>query len=146
MTSPQDWAAWKNYIYTASHILASAETYLQSAHKLSLSDFDVLVSLYEAPEHTLSMTNLKQSVLVTTSGLSRSVSRLADRGFLTKETAADDKRQITLKLTAEGLEAFHRTAPEHRRHVRYLFFDGLSQKDLRALETALGHLRDHLTH
>ena len=144
MTQETNWLAWKNYIFTASHILAGAETQLQSTYGISLSDFDVLVSVYEAPEHTINMNSLKDSVLVTTSGLSRAVTRLKQRGWLEKESCQTDKRQVTLKLTNAGRDAFKEIGPAHRKHIRKIFFDALSNKDQEALVLALGHLRDHL--
>lgn len=145
MTQENKWDTWKNFIYTASHILAGAEKQLQSTHGISLSDFDVLVTVHEAPEHSMSMCALKDTVLVTTSGLSRSVTRLAERGWLIKEPSPIDKRQVTLTLTDDGIAAFQEIGPSHRAHVRNVFFSGLSPKDHKALSVTLSHLRDHIT-
>lgn len=144
MMQEKNWEAWKNFIFTAAHILAGAETQLQNSHGIGLSDFDVLVALYEAPDHTLKMSTLKEIVLVTTSGLSRAVTRASTRGWITKEHSPTDKRQVTLTLTEAGLAAFREIAPPHRAHVRDVFFDALSPKDQADLGRALGHLRDHI--
>lgn len=145
MTQENKWDTWKDFIYTASHILAGAEKQLQSTHGISLSDFDVLVTVHEAEKHSLSMCSLTDTVLVTTSGLSRSVQRLAERGWLIKEPSPTDKRQVTLKLTDDGIAAFKEIAPSHRAHVRNVFFNALSPNDDKALAVALRHLRDHMT-
>lgn len=144
MRQETNWLAWKNFVFTASRTLAEAEAHLQGTFGISLSDFDVLVSVYEAPERTLNMNSLKDSVLVTTSGLSRAVTRLKQRGWLEKESCRTDKRQVTLTLTTEGKQVFDKIAPAHRAQIREIFFDALSFKDQEALARALGHLRDHL--
>lgn len=144
MSSNEDWETWKSYLFTASRILAGAETQLQAEANISLSDFDVLVTLHSAPDHSLSMSCLKETVLVTTSGLSRSVSRLHSRGWLLKESAPHDKRQITVTLTPEGKHALLEIQPIHYSYVRERFFEALSAKDQRALGLALTHLSDHL--
>lgn len=144
MDKKYDWETWKSFLFTAANILASAENQLQKNHRVSLSDFDVLATLYGSPEHTLSMNCLKATVLVTTSGLSRSVSRLEERGWVSKITDQNDRRQIHIRLTEPGLEAIKLISPPHRKFVKEIFFDALSAKDQAALGTALGHLRDHL--
>ncbi|MDO5060308.1 MAG: MarR family transcriptional regulator [Actinomycetaceae bacterium] len=144
MTSTHNWDAWKKYIHTAANILAGAETQLQKLYKLTLSDFDVLVTLYTAPERQLSMKSLKANVLVTTSGLSRAVTRMEERGWVTKHTDENDKRAVILKLSAAGAAAFEEIGPVHRAYVRNIFFDALSAKDQEALGVALTHLQDHL--
>lgn len=145
MTQKNNWDAWKHYIYTSSHILACAENHLQATFRIGLSDFDVLVSLYEAPQYTLSMSSLKQTVIVTTSGLSRAVTRMTNRGWVVKTSSTTDRRQVTLTLSEEGVEAFRTIAREHRAIVRRLFFDALSPKDQEILGKTLSHLRDHVT-
>lgn len=97
------------------------------------------------PQHQLSMSCLKETVLVTTSGLSRSVSRMSQRGWVTKETSPEDRRKVSLALTPEGLAAIEAIRPHHHEYVREHFFDALSAKDQQALGLALAHLSDHLT-
>ncbi|WP_175953841.1 MarR family winged helix-turn-helix transcriptional regulator [Schaalia sp. Marseille-Q2122] len=145
MTQHQDWDAWQSYLFTASRILAGAEADLQARAQIGLSDYDVLISLYHAPQHQLSMSCLKETVLVTTSGLSRSVSRMSQRGWVTKETSPEDRRKVSLALTPEGLAAIEAIRPHHHEYVREHFFDALSAKDQQALGLALAHLSDHLT-
>lgn len=145
MTQKQDWDAWKNYIFTASRILTGAEMQLHKAHRLSLSDYDVMVTLLHAPEHSLSVSCLKATVVVTTSGLSRAIGRLEQRGWLTKTPDEYDKRQITLKLTAEGVAAIEAIRPEHHQYAAENFFDVLTTEEQASLRAILDHLRDHLS-
>lgn len=144
MNTEKNWESWKTFLYTAANILANAETHLQKDHKISLSDFDVLATLYGAENHTLSMNCLKETVLVTTSGLSRSVTRLCDKDWVVKTPDENDRRQLNVALTETGVKAFKEIAPSQRKFTKEIFFDALSAKDQEALRTALGHLKDHL--
>lgn len=145
MTQTKDWNAWKNYIFTASRILTGAEMQLHKAHKLSLSDYDVMVTLLHAPEHTLSVSCLKATVVVTTSGLSRAIGRLEQRGWLTKTPDECDKRQITLQLTAEGIAAIEAIRPDHHQYASEHFFNALTAEEQKSLREILARLREHLT-
>ncbi|WP_336249086.1 MarR family winged helix-turn-helix transcriptional regulator [Stomatohabitans albus] len=144
MATQQDWQMWRDYLFTASRILASAEAKLQAEGGLSLSDYDILVTLFNAPEHTMSMSCLKATVLVTTSGLSRSVSRLQKREWVEKTTDENDRRQVHIALTAKGLMAFKKVNPGHIAFVQETFFKALSEKDRQGMCLGMSHLADHL--
>lgn len=135
---------WRDYIFTASRILASAEAKMQAEGGMSLSDYDILVSLFNTEGHTMSMSCLKATVLVTTSGLSRSVSRLATRGWIEKVNDPNDRRQIHISLTPKGLSAFESVNPGHITFVKETFFEALSEKDRQGMYLGLSHLADHL--
>ncbi|OKL50444.1 MarR family winged helix-turn-helix transcriptional regulator [Boudabousia marimammalium] len=145
MKTKNDWEAWKSYIYTASHILTGADVELKQAAGISLSDFDVLVTVESAPDKTLSMSCLRATVLVTTSGLSRSVSRLKERGWITKTVDQADKRHMHVTLTEAGQEALNQIRPIHTKYVREAFFGALDDEDQATLGRVLSQLERHLT-
>ena len=61
-------------------------------HRLSVTEFEVLVRLLRSPEHRLRMTELAGQVALTTSGITRVVDRLSAtswwRGRPVRKTAA----------------------------------------------------------
>lgn len=144
MISDQDKQLWKDYLFTAARMLAKVETQMQADAGMSLSDFDVLITLYTAEGQTLSMNCLKATVLVTTSGLSRSVSRLEKHGWITKIGCPNDKRQVHISLTEEGLQALQSARKKHADFVQDIFFSALSEKDRDGMRLGLAHLADHL--
>ena len=138
------WTTWRNYAFTASRILAHADHDLRAHIDLSLSDFDVLATLETAENHTLSMSCLSATVLVTHSGLSRSVSRLVSRGLIEKLDDQDDRRQRLVRLTPRGRDVLGEAAQRHRELVTELFFNALSPNDLAGMSVGLAHLADHV--
>lgn len=144
MVKERDRQLWQNYLFSASRILAQAEAQMQADANMSLSDFDVLITLYRNLEENLSMSCLKATVLVTTSGLSRSVSRLERHGWVMKIPNEQDKRQVYLTLTDEGKEVVVQARKKHAEVIQRIFFDALSEKDLEGMSRGLAHLADHL--
>lgn len=144
MVTEQDRQLWKDFLFTASRVLAKCETQMQADSGMSLSDFDVLFTVYQAEEQKLSMSCLKATVLVTTSGLSRSVTRLEKHGWIKKIACPNDKRQVHVYLTEEGLEAVKDARKQHADVVQELFFAALSDKDREGMRLGLAHLADHL--
>src|SRR5512144_1593043 len=55
-------AAWRTLISTTTGVLATLDNELQSAHGLSLGEYEVLARLSEAPGHSLRMTDLAGSL------------------------------------------------------------------------------------
>ncbi|WP_067778682.1 MarR family winged helix-turn-helix transcriptional regulator [Actinomyces vulturis] len=146
--SPIQWETWKNFIYTSSHILAAADSDLQHskdpAITMSLSDFDVLATLKSAPDHALPMAELRATVLVTTSGFSRSIRRLIERKWIVKIQSETDRRCYSLQLTSAGLNALACVRDRHHALVSQSFMDVFSDEEMATLSTLLKKLSTHL--
>jgi DNA-binding MarR family transcriptional regulator len=81
-----------------------------SGSPLSLSEYDVLVTLVAAPEATLRMKDLAARVLLTKSGITRLVDRLVERGLVSRHDCPVDRRGQYAVLTADGRTALRRAA------------------------------------
>ncbi|AOZ72085.1 hypothetical protein BK816_01225 [Boudabousia tangfeifanii] len=142
------WGTWQDFIFAASQVLAVAESDLQNppagGQAMSLSDFDILASLYQAEEKALALSCLKETVLVTTSGLSRSIGRLVERGWIEKIQSDQDKRRYTLKLTKAGEEALLAAQTHHQEVVSRQFFSAFSVSEMKTLSPLLEKLVAHL--
>ncbi|WP_084563065.1 MarR family winged helix-turn-helix transcriptional regulator [Corynebacterium aquilae] len=138
------WDVWKSFLTSSTKITQTLESALKSQLGLSISDYDVLATIHRAPEQQLSMNCLKATVLVTTSGLSRAVSRLEQRELLEKIPADHDKRALTLALTAEGTTTFNSARALHDRILEDTFFAALNDTELLALGQVLDQLNTYL--
>ena len=76
--------------------------------ELPLGWYDVLLQLAEAPERRLRMAELADRVLLSRSGLTRLVDRLAAEGLVTREPFPDDARGPYTVLTDAGLDRLRR--------------------------------------
>ena len=86
-------------------------------HDLPLPSYDVLVQLSEAPGRRLRMTELADRVLLSRSGLTRLVDRLARDGLVERQACPDDARGTLAVLTDAGLERLRTAWPTHLRGV-----------------------------
>lgn len=71
---------------------------------LTLAEYSVLIGLAEAEENAIRISNLTVWAPMSRSGLTRLVDRLALRGIVKREPAADDRRSQMVVLTDTGMK------------------------------------------
>src|SRR5215210_2692614 len=69
---------------------------------LAEAEFGVLLRLARSPEGRLRMTDLTAQTSLTSSGITRVVDRLADRGLACREACPSDRRSTFAVITAAG--------------------------------------------
>ena len=104
-----------------------------------LADFDVLAQL-AAAQGALRMTELADRALISRSGMSRRVARLADEGLVRRDRAGTDGRGVLVALTEAGIARLTQLAPVHARGISKLFAGQLNDRELALLERALNKL------
>src|SRR5450759_2208477 len=70
---------------------------------LSLNAYAVLMSLSEAEDHELRMSELAAATTLSPSRVTRLVDELRDRGLVVKRPCADDRRGNVTGLTDDGM-------------------------------------------
>jgi DNA-binding MarR family transcriptional regulator len=127
--------AWRAYLRMNKLLVATLNRQLQADSKLSLSDFEVLVSLTDVADQRLRVNELAKAVQWEKSRLSHQIARMERRGLIAREECADDGRGAFVVLTDTGREAIEAAAPGHVDAVRELFFDALQADGVAALST-----------
>ena len=112
---------------------------------LSLTDYELLVRLSEAPDCTLRMRDLADATLSTRSGVTRAVTRAERVGWVRRVECEEDRRGMNAELTDAGREKLAATAPGHVRAVRDHLIDLLTPEQLRQLTEIGGLLQRNLT-
>jgi DNA-binding MarR family transcriptional regulator len=130
--------AWRALVGSTGSLMATLDTELQSAHGMSLADYEVLVALSEADDRRLRMSDLAAILHLSPSGLTRRLDALARRGWVTRERCPSDRRGTFAVLVDAGHDALVEAAPTHVRGVREHFVDKLSARQLSNLAAALG--------
>lgn len=75
-----------------------------AAHGVDAGEFDVLSTLRRSgPPYTLRPTELYQSLMISSGGLTDRLNRLAKAGLITRPPSPDDKRSLLVQLTDEGV-------------------------------------------
>src|SRR4051812_28344096 len=122
-------AAWRGMLQMHAQITQALDVQMHTEHGLSVSSYEVLMFLAEAPERRLRMAEIADQVLLSRSGLTRLVDRLVRLGYVTRCAAENDGRGAYAELTDAGLEKFRAAPRTHREGVRTYFLDRLSITD-----------------
>jgi DNA-binding MarR family transcriptional regulator len=131
---------WRRLLRVHAALTRSLDAELRAAHGLTLSDYDVLVQLAEAPARHLRMSELAQRVLLTRSGITRLVDGLVAQGLVARTSCPDDGRVSHAELTPRGLELLRAASRTHLAGVRRGFVDRLRGPELDELGALLGRL------
>jgi len=135
--TPEQQLSWRSYLLGAARHTEVLSRELDEDAGLSLSEYEILVRLSEAPEHTARMSELATSLVHSRSRLTHTVSRLERRGLVERRTCASDGRGVNATMTPEGYALLVAAAPGHVRAVRENLVDVLSEAQLRALGEAM---------
>jgi DNA-binding MarR family transcriptional regulator len=115
--------AWRAFLRAGVLLLERLDTELDEAHGLSLSDYEVLADLSEAPGERLRMSELAELALVSRSRLTHAVDRLQQAGMVRRERCPGDRRGVNAVLTAKGRRLLEEAAPTHVEGVRRYLVD-----------------------
>jgi DNA-binding MarR family transcriptional regulator len=128
-----EFRAWHGSVRFVTAATRAIDEALVAAHGISINEFDVLITLYNAPERRLRMTELAQRVLLTPSGLSHLVTRLEGKGLIARVVDPDDRRSFFAKLTRAGDAQLRRSRLTHNDVIRAQLTERLRPDQLRAL-------------
>jgi DNA-binding MarR family transcriptional regulator len=99
-------------ISVAAHIEAELDEAL-AEHRLSRPSFNVLAALQAAPGQTLNQRALVAKVRRTSGTMSVRLGRLERAGLIARERDPDNRRSVTVTLTAAGLELIEAARPTY---------------------------------
>jgi len=128
--------AWRSLLRAHATLMRQLDTDLEKKTGLALADFDVLAQLALAGGE-LRMTDLAARALISRSGMTRRVARLADEGLVRRADTDADARGVVVVLTDAGVARLTEAAPVHLRGVSDLFVARLNQKELAVLKSAM---------
>ena len=117
LTDPE-FHAWHGCLQLTNIVLRETDAALQAAHGISIKEFDVLITLFNAPEGRLRMTELAGRVVLSPSGVTHLVTRLERDGLVSRVVADDDRRSFFAALTREGFRRLRESRPTHNRVIR----------------------------
>lgn len=102
-------------------IEAQVERALRAGHDLSVREFsllDVLSRQHSGEGGHLRMNEVADAVVLSQSATTRLVTRLEDRGLLTRYLCATDRRGIYTDVTPAGLALLEQARPTHDTSLR----------------------------
>jgi len=94
--------AWYRMLQLSRAMLRELDRRLDDEHRISVSEFDVLITLDNAPGHQLRMTDLAEAVMFSSGGLTRLIGRLEQRALVVRAPDPADARGSLAVLTDDG--------------------------------------------
>lgn len=140
---PEQKAAWDSFIRMQEKLIGRLSRRVQTDSKMSAADYIVLVKLTEAGGR-LRFLELANLVEWEKSRMSHQVTRMAKRGLVAREDCPDDGRGAFIVATPAGYTAIEAAAPVHVEHVRRLFIDALTPKELSTLAQISNRVLEHM--
>ena len=130
---PEEYGAWNGLLGLTQSVLRDLDASLRSEAGLSVSEFDVLITLFNAPDQRLGMTALSSAVMLSPSGLTHLVTRMERDGLLSREVDPDDGRKFYAVLTDRGDEKLAEARRTHNETIRRALLPHLTSSHRQAL-------------
>jgi DNA-binding MarR family transcriptional regulator len=139
--------AWRAYRRMVLLVDSAVARELTRDSGLSMPDYQVLSTLSEAHDHRRRLTDLAARMQWSPSRLSHHVTRMEQRGLVTRAECTEDLRAAYVVLTQTGLDAIVAAAPDHVASVRAHLIDLLTPSELAAMtsigEKVAAHFGEH---
>jgi DNA-binding MarR family transcriptional regulator len=142
--SAAEQAAWRAYLDGTRLLFQALDRQLETDADLSLTDYDLLVRLSEAPQERLRMRDLAEATLSTRSGVTRAVTRAERAGWVRRVECEDDRRGMNAELTDAGRAKLAASAPGHVAAVRENLLRLLTPEQVEQLAAIGSRVRDRL--
>ncbi len=142
LLSDRELAAWRGMLEIHARVTRELDAQMHAAHGMSVSAYEVLMFLGDAPDHRLRMSDLADRVLLSRSGCTRLVDRLLARGDVTRSADADDGRGLWAEITDAGLTTLRAARTTHLAGVREVFLHRLDDTDQVTLGEVWARLRE----
>ncbi len=122
-------AAWRGMLDVHARVTQQLDAQMRAEHGISVSAYEVLMFLSNAPEHRMRMSDIAKRVLLSRSGCTRLVDRLVELGHVTRCAASTDGRGLYAALTDAGAKKTSAARATHREGVRRFFLEHLTVTD-----------------
>lgn len=142
--SDEEQQMWRGYLDSTRLLLRELDRQLTADAGISLSDFEILALLSEAPQHRMRMNELADQTVTTRSGVTRAIKRLTHAGWVHQVRCDEDKRGLFAELTESGRQKLQQAAPGHVNAVRANLFDLLSPREVELFTHSYAQIRDNL--
>jgi DNA-binding MarR family transcriptional regulator len=105
--------SWSELEDRHARVREALERALQREHRITLSEYEVLRRLAEAPEGHRRIQELAEEIHLSQSALSRLVQRLEDDGYVHRAVCDFDRRGVFACVTDAGRKAQAEAHPTH---------------------------------
>jgi DNA-binding MarR family transcriptional regulator len=136
----EEYESWNALLVATKAVLRELDASLRAEVELSVTEFDVLITLFNAPDHKLGMSALASTVMLSPSGLTHLVTRMERDGLLAREEDPSDRRKFFTVLTPTGGDRLSVARSTHNKVLRQTLLPHLRPQDRRTLARLGGRL------
>ena len=133
---------WRAVRKAASYVTVRISAELESRVGISLDWYEILLHVYTAEDARLLQQDLDKVSTLSQSGISRLITKMVQSGYLNREPAASDKRNMVIALTSAGQDLFFRSTPIYHLLVQQYFGSAMTDDEAIILKTIV----EHVTH
>lgn len=136
--------SWRALVVGSTLLMARLDGDLRTTFNISLTEYEILVRLSEAPDRQLRMAQVADSLAHSRSRVTHTVKRLEEAGHVVRSTTPEDGRGVVCTMTASGHELLTRAAHLHVTGVRDYLVDRVEPQDFAALGRVMNTVTDQL--
>ncbi len=126
LLTPRELRAWRGLLRVHATLVKALDAELEREHGLSLTTYEVLLYLNDAPEGRLRMHEIATSVLLSRSGLTRMADRLEREGLIERQACDSDARGSFAVITDAGRDKLAAARATHLDGVRRHYLSHLT--------------------
>jgi len=130
---------WLALLRTHARLWDQVEAQLRRDHGLTIARYDVMANL-EAAGGRLGLSELAAAIVLSPSGLSKLLDRMAAAGLIRREPDPDDARSSFAQITARGRSLVAEARERHHALLQRRFGDVLTDRDLADLARIMRRL------
>jgi DNA-binding MarR family transcriptional regulator len=130
-------SVWRLFITANVKLLDRIEEKFAQAGLPPMEWYDVLLTLKEAPEYRLRLSELAEQVLLSRSNLTRLVDRLEKAGLLHREPCPSDRRGMFAVLTEAGLAMQQKMWTVYAKGIAEYFGTYLDDDEVKVMQQVL---------
>lgn len=139
--TPSEFAAWRGMLRVYSTVVRELDRRLRRNHGIGIDSYGVLITLITEPGSQLTIGQLGERRVLSPSGISRVVDKLAKEQLVARTANPADGRSLLVGLTAQGVQRLREAQVTHHSTVREFLFDNLDEHHIKTLgdiwETAI---------
>lgn len=127
----QDWrSGWPAFFEGMGRVYGQMEAQLKQEFGLTLPDYNILLALWEAPEHRLRMGEIADRVICSPSRVTYLITKLCRDDLIVRTMSKSDRRGLEAHLTHRGLQTVIEATRVSQGIIQNLLLDDMSEEDL----------------
>lgn len=128
-------SVWRHYLLGSARLKDRLDADLRR-FGVDLAEYEILVTLSEAPDRRVRMSDLAVAVHQSRSRLTHTVTRMEASGLVERTSCPTDRRGVWAQLSDHGFELLAGAAAEHVAGVQRYFVEVMSAEDYAAVGRA----------